>query len=88
MANFNTSYYAKLKIYIEDDNLKNFYKSKIDKHNENDKTCNQYFLVIIKRLFFKSKIDLFYHTCLVHSVFLSNEYILFLKLEYYYFILI
>ena len=41
MANFNTSYYAKLKIYIEDDNLKNFYKSKIDKHNENVKN-NRY----------------------------------------------
>ena len=34
MANFNRPDYAILKIYIEDDNFKNFYKSKIDKHNE------------------------------------------------------
>ena len=34
MANFIRPDYAILKIYIEDENFKNFYKSKIDKHNE------------------------------------------------------
>ena len=34
MTTFNRPDYAILKIYIEDENFKNFYKSKIDKHNE------------------------------------------------------